>query len=290
MYGPVAFLEKRLPWQGNKWKRFFAELFLSTLMAVLAIQFWCLVNQLIKMTPHGSFPDSYVNLLWQNTAIATIMNLFLVSIYEGIVLFAMWKQSIILNEKLEKENVISKFEALKNQVNPHFLFNSLNTLSNLVHEDQSKAEDFIVEFSEIYRYVLEKKDQPVVSLAEELDFVNAYLKLCHIRFGEGLKSNIKVNIDHMESLIPTLSLQTLVENAIKHNRITRKEPLTIDIYDDMENLIVENNFQPRSNNNRNTGMGLSNITERYSILCDKKPEFFMNNSSYLAKLPLLQPE
>ena len=290
MYGPVAFLERKLPWQGNKWKRFITELFLSVLTANIAIQFWYHINLLVGTSPHGVFPESYVNQLWQNVAIATAMNLFLVAIYEGIVLFGLWKESIIQNEKLEKENVVSKFEALKNQVNPHFLFNSLNTLSNLVHEDPKKAEDFIDEFSEIYRYVLEKKDQPIVTLGEELDFVNAYLKLCHIRFGEGLKSDIKINMENMDAMIPTLSLQTLVENAIKHNRITRKEPLTINIYDESSTLVVENNYQPRNETKRTTGMGLANISERYSILCYKKPEFYLNNTSYLAKLPLIQPQ
>jgi len=291
IYGPIRFLEKNLPWQGNLWKRMVSEGILTNLMAITAMM---VIHHLLWLIGYNDVvfgSQEYYNSLWLNIAITVIMNFFLVAVYEGIVLFSMWKSSIIQNERLEKENVISKFETLKNQVNPHFLFNSLNALSNLVHEDPDRAEDFIDEFSDIYRYILEKKDQLVVPLKEELEFVKAYLKLCNLRFGDALISEIKIDVNKIDSLIPTLSLQTLVENAIKHNKVTIKEPLTLKISTEDSMIIVTNNYQPRQNlTGDSTGIGINNISERYAILSDIKPEFYIDNKSYIAKLPLMPVE
>lgn len=289
MFLPIAFLEKTLPWVGNWIKRFLAEIFLTELTALAAMVG---VIHLFWATGYHDFSigsDAYWSSLTFNLFITVVMNLVLVSIYEGITLFSYWKKSLIQNEKLEKENAASKFEALKNQVNPHFLFNSLNTLSNLVHEDAHKAEDFIDEFSHIYRYILEKQDQSVVSVEEEIAFVKSYLTLCKIRFGQGLQSDIHLDGDKLELMIPTLALQTLVENAIKHNKITKQEPLTISIYNDNSYLTVENNYQPRPEKSPSTGIGLRNIKERYQMLSSAMPTFAMHNDSYIAKLPLIQP-
>ena len=288
MFGPIAFLEKKLPWQGNIWKRFILEFFLTEITAVtsILILFYVLSNLGI----HGPLPtDDVSTYVAIEASIGFIMNAILVSIYEGIVLFNLWKESLLQNERLKQENLKSKYETLKNQVNPHFLFNSLNTLSNLIHEDADKAEQFVDEFSYIYRYVLEVKDKTVVSLEEEMKFAKAYMDLCQIRFGDALKCEFKVDIDLMQLYLPTLTLQTLIENAIKHNRITRKEPLTIQISDEDGGLIVKNNYQPRENKINSTGLGLNNIKERYALYCHHQPEFFVNGNSYIARLPLLKP-
>ena len=140
MYFPVALLERNLPWkQDNIWKRFVLEFIFSSIVAVGAILLWFHALLLLGVYDVELLSESYWNKFVENIVVATIMNAILVSVYEGVQLFARWKDSLIMNEKLEKENVVSKFEALKNQVNPHFLFNSLNTLSNLVHEDAHKA-------------------------------------------------------------------------------------------------------------------------------------------------------
>ena len=288
MFIPIRLIEQRIPWQSNVWKRTFIEFFATGITAVLARNMTVNFFILIGWHDYEFFSDVYWNKEIMNATMAVFMNIVLVSVYEGIVLFRQWKISLVHSEKLEKENMASKFEALKNQVNPHFLFNSLNTLSNLVHDDPDKAEDFIDEFSHIYRYVLEKKEQMVVTVREEIEFVKAYLKLCEIRFEKGLESDIKMDIERQNSLIPTLALQTLVENAIKHNQITPKKPLKILIYTDKNEILVENNYQPRDTNVKSTGVGLQNIKDRYALMSEKQPSFLLHNGTYIAKLPLIE--
>jgi len=288
LYLPIRLLEKRLPWQGNVGKRAIIEFLTTCATAVVARNMTVNILILVGISKTEIFSESYWRGELVNSIMALFMNLVLVSIYEGTILFSWWKQSLVENEKLEKENLASKFEALKNQVNPHFLFNSLNTLSNLVHEDADKAEDFIDEFSHIYRYALEKKDKMVVPVQEEIDFVKSYLKLCQIRFEEGLRSDIHLDVDKLDTFIPTLALQTLVENAIKHNKITKKEPLTISIYTEEAVLVVENNYQPRDDEASSTGIGIQNIRQRYEMLSTDQPSFKLSNDLYIAKLPLIK--
>ena len=284
----VPILEKYFPWDKKLWRRVIAEFFLTQIVALVSMTLIVFMYILVGYHDFAPGSEAFWAHLKMQLFITFVMSLFLVAVYEGIVLFTHWKESLILNEKLEKESIASKFEALQNQVNPHFLFNSLNTLSNLVHEDADRAEDFIDEFSHIYRYVLETKDKMVVPVQEEIEFVRSYLKLCQIRFGEALRSDIKLDIGRLDQMIPTLALQTLVENAIKHNRITKKEPLHISIFTDGESLVVQNNFQPRPEKPSSTGIGLQNITDRYHMLSDHEPCFQLQNEHYVAKLPLIK--
>ncbi|MEM9328719.1 MAG: sensor histidine kinase [Bacteroidota bacterium] len=284
----VPILEKYVPWDENLWRRVVTEFFLTEAVAMVSMVLIILLYIFVGYHDFTVGSEAFWTHLKTQLFVTFVMNLFLVTVYEGIVLFTHWKESLILNEKLEKESIASKFEALQNQVNPHFLFNSLNTLSNLVHEDANRAEDFIDEFSHVYRYVLETKDQMVTSVQEEVEFVRSYLKLCKIRFGEALQSDIQLDINQLEQLIPTLALQTLVENAIKHNRITKKDPLHISIYNEGDNLVVQNNFQPLPEKPASTGIGLQNITDRYHLLSEAEPCFRLQNEHYVAKLPLIK--
>ena len=166
---------------------------------------------------------------------------------------------------------VAKYESLKSQVSPHFLFNSLNALTNLVYEDQDKAAKFIKQLSEVYRYVLDTRDKEVVSMEEEKNFLNSYLFLQQIRFGDKLK--LEVNLDETRSRIAPLVLQMLVENAIKHNVISEENPLHINIYVKDGFIVVENNLQKKSVMlDESPGIGLDNIAKRYEFLSDKKVE------------------
>ncbi len=195
-----------------------------------------------------------------------------------------------LKLKLEKETIRSQFETLKNQVNPHFLFNSLNVLSSLISQEPLMAEKFTEQLSKVYRYVLENKDNDTVPLSTEIDFINSYTFLLEIRFKDKVRTKINIEEKYFHSLIPTLALQLLIENAIKHNTFSKKQPLTIDIFIDCKGLLcVENNYQFRqtTGNLPFTGIGLQNILNRYSILSDKIPFFGIENDKFTAKLPLL---
>jgi LytS/YehU family sensor histidine kinase len=197
-----------------------------------------------------------------------------------------WKQVAINAEKLQRENLLAKYENLKNQVNPHFLFNSLNALTNLVHENPDRAVKFIKQLSDVYRYVLDTKDQEVVPLDEELKFLNAYIFLQQIRFGENLKIDVQLNGG--ESMVAPLSLQMLIENAIKHNVVSKDNPLDVKVYTNGQYIIVENNLQKKARaTNDSSGLGLENIRKRYEYISDKKIIVDERDSKFVVHLPLI---
>lgn len=200
-------------------------------------------------------------------------------------------QLLLKAERQAKENLISRFETLKNQVNPHFLFNSLNALSSLVHRNPDTAKDFIHKLSNVYRYIIEQKDNDVVELCEELTFMRAYFFLHKIRFSDNLNLVERLHGLSTQFLIPPLALQLLVENAIKHNIISSEHPLLIEVYAEPEGyLVIRNNFQKRKDGLVSTGIGLKNLCDRYSYLTDKEPAFYHDDQHYYAKVPLLKAQ
>ena len=191
-------------------------------------------------------------------------------------------------ERLEKENVQAQFAALKSQVNPHFLFNSLSILSSLVHADAELSEKFIDQLSRAYRYILEQKDNERVLLKTELEFIQAYRFLLNIRFENKFDVIINVPVaDQTRYSIAPLTLQLLVENAVKHNRMSAKEPLKVQILLDGDNLIVQNNLQTRPQSETSTGVGLQNIITRYALLTDQPVWVGESEGSFVVKIPLL---
>ena len=190
--------------------------------------------------------------------------------------------------KLQKENLQSQFDVLKQQVNPHFLFNSLNVLTSLIRLEPELAEKFTEHLAKVYRYVLENKDNELVSLGTELDFLDAYLFLLNIRFMGKISVNIKIRDDCKNLMIIPLALQLLIENAIKHNSMSKKSPLTIDIFiDDHSFLYVINNLQERESYIASTGVGLQNIRHRYLLLNLPEPSFEKVEGKFVARIPLV---
>ena len=189
--------------------------------------------------------------------------------------------------QVQKENLQSQFEVLKQQVNPHFLFNSLNVLSSLINKDISKAQLFIDEFSQIYRYVLETIEKTVVTLGKELGFARSYVFLQQIRYGENLIFTINLPSDLLQFYMPPLSLQVVLENAIKHNIVNENHILNITIVNDENWLIVSNNIQPKISMGRSTGLGQKNMVKRYSLISERVPLFQVINNQYIVRLPLL---
>lgn len=194
-------------------------------------------------------------------------------------------------ERLEKENVQAQFAALKSQVNPHFLFNSLSILSSLVHADAELSEKFIDQLSRAYRYILEQKDNERVLLRTELEFIQAYRFLLNIRFENKFDVLITVpEADQTRYSIAPLTLQLLVENAVKHNRMSAKEPLKVHILLDQDCLVVKNNLQPRPQSETSTGMGLQNIITRYALLTERPVWVGESEGNFVVKIPLLLNE
>lgn len=199
------------------------------------------------------------------------------------------KQVAIKNEILVADNIRARFESLKNQVNPHFLFNSLNTLQYLIPEDSHKAESFLQELSKVMRYTLQNKES--VSLAEEMNFVNSYCNLMQIRYGNDLVFDINVEKKYFDYLVMPLSIQILIENAIKHNVISSKRTLLISVFTDDRGpyVTVKNEIIPKIEHNYATnGIGLSNLSERYRLKWNKDIEITKTDNYFEVNLFLIK--
>ncbi|WP_425636622.1 sensor histidine kinase [Algoriphagus yeomjeoni] len=198
-----------------------------------------------------------------------------------------WRKSALEAEILRNEKLASQYQSLKDQLNPHFLFNSLNVLSSLVYENADKSAAFIQKLSRIYRYVLEAQKEELIELEKEVTFATNYLELQKIRFAESLQ--FSVEIENQNGLIPPLSLQLLLENAIKHNIISEENPLFIHIYRKENNLWVSNTFQLKSSQTEpSTGIGLDNIKMRYQLISNQEMEVIQTEDEFLVKLPILE--
>lgn len=188
---------------------------------------------------------------------------------------------------LQKENLQSQFEVLKQQVNPHFLFNSLNVLTSLIKVDPDTAEVFTEQLSKVYRYVLEQKDKDLVPLTTEMDCIKAYIFLLDIRFSGKVYVTVHFDESQIDASVVPLSLQLLIENAIKHNTFSRKSPLNIELFIDDGYLKISNNLQSRKTQVKSTGIGLVNISKRYSLVSDTQPVFEITENEFIAKIPLI---
>lgn len=195
------------------------------------------------------------------------------------------KELLIRSERMEKERVVSQLENLRNQVNPHFLFNCLNTLHAMVRENE-EARSFVKKLASTYRYLLDHK-QNLVLLREEIKFVEDYIHLQRVRFKEALLFTNEIDDQYYDNrLLPSAALQLLVENTLKHNVCTRENPLNIHMYLEDDWLVVRNNFQEK-NSNDSTGIGQENLKKRLTYLALRSPEFFSDGKFYYSKIPLL---
>jgi len=280
-YSIFNFCRNWLPAYQQTLKRILAQIVLCTIYSAMTS---ALLTYLINL----SIPESEEN-YWHNFLYGYAMTLLISTIYEAAYFFGKRKETIIESEKLQKENLRTQYEMLKTQVNPHFLFNILNVLASLVHMDAYKAEAFVKEFSQTYRYLLDVKDKTLVSLREELSFMKSYLFLQQIRFEEGLDCVIDIDEAFLDDLLPPVDLQMLIENAIKHNIISKSKPLIIDIYEEDSYIVIKNNLQKRTHV-ESTGIGLENLEEKYKLLADFNPAFAEKENYFIAKLPLIKPE
>ncbi len=225
--------------------------------------------------------------MFQIYAANVTMHFAIASIYESIRNFHLWEATVAEKEQLEKEHLMSQLEGLKSQVNPHFLFNSLNTLIAIIPEDTERSVRFVQQLAKIYRYFLETTAEKVVPLQQEMDFVNAYTFLLKERFGDNLHINIDAQNACATCQIVPFSLQLLLENGIKHNIISQDKPLYIHILVEKEFLTVKNNLQLKNQTQSSTGVGLKNIKNRYALLSKEKIRIEKNEREFCVTLPLL---
>lgn len=212
---------------------------------------------------------------------------FMIAVYEAIYFYYQLKQSIVEKEQAKQAQIRSELAGLRNQVNPHFLFNSMNTLMNIVVEDQQLAVNFLKKLSKVYRYVLESRAEQIIPLSKELDFIHSYVFLQKERFKGNLEVSIKVPEKHFDQRIIPLSLQILFENAIKHNVISRKKPLLIEVFIVDGKLVVRNNLQRKEQVMDSTKVGLENIRTRYRFFTEETVDLTDNDGYFSVAIPLL---
>jgi two-component system, LytTR family, sensor kinase len=209
------------------------------------------------------------------------------AIYESKYLSKKLMESLEEQEMLKRESLHAQLNALKTQVNPHFLFNNLNTLCSIIPDNPKQAVDFVQQMSKVYRHILDVKDEKSIPLQDELDVLRAYAFLLKTRFGSNVNIDIRVADEKLQSRVVPLSLQLLMENAIKHNVVSADKPLKIDVYAVNGTLVVSNNLQKKNQLNESTGIGLNNIRNRYKLLGDKQVMVAESDSSFTVSIPLI---
>ncbi|MBO6058215.1 MAG: histidine kinase [Bacteroidales bacterium] len=222
--------------------------------------------------------DSLVRDLTMSAVVLIVVQLLRSQYYQ--------KTIAVENEALRSENLLTRFEALKSQLDPHFLFNSLNTLQSLITIDTEKAEHYLQQLSSVLRYTLQNKE--VISLEEELKCVYAYCEMMQIRYGENLKFEFNIDAKYNNCSVLPLSLQSLIENSVKHNVISSKQPLVVTVATGDNSISVSNPIQAKATPEESNGIGLANLTERYRLKWNKTVEITDNGSTFCVKLPLVQ--
>lgn len=225
--------------------------------------------------------------------IIVIVVFFIMSVYLaielGVYLLERWRQSLADVERFKKEKAEYQFEMLRMQVNPHFLFNSLNTLSSLIFHDPDTASVFIRKLSYVYRYVLETRNTVMLTLEEEMEFVNSYVYMLELRLHEKLMFDINIDQKYMKRWIAPMTLQILIENSVKHNVASSKRPLKIVIYTDANNyLVVRNRIQRKRTTRFSSGIGLENIRSRYKFIVDRNIIVTETENHFTVQVPLIE--
>ncbi len=215
--------------------------------------------------------------------ITIVVSLFFHAFY----FYKSWQENKVKEHKIIASTASAQFDALKNQLDPHFLFNSLNVLTSLIEEDPRQAQKFTTSLSKVYRYVLEQKNKDVVSVDEELQFARTYVQLLKMRFEDSIVFELPEKAHNPEAKIVPLSLQLLLENAVKHNVVTTAKPLRIQVYEDSGALVVSNNLQEKQVVKKSSGVGLKNIQQRYAILTKRQVNINKTATDFVVQLPML---
>ena len=277
----VGWLWKKYPWEFYPFKHLILEIALITVYTIafsFGLYFIETRFELLSRQESLLF-DAFVTLL---------ITYLITAIHELVYFYRQWKLHFSKSIRLEKDNIQAKYETLKTQINPHFLFNSLNSLTTLV-DDNEKAVEYIQDLSEFFRYMLSSRDKEMVLVREEIKLLEKYINLQQSRFRTSLNIDVQVPEKYYHFAVPPLVLQMLVENSIKHNIISREKPLHITLKAKGDSIIVENNLQKKSGVT-STGQGLKNISERYRLFTRQEVIITETSSIFRVAIPLLTVE
>ncbi len=278
------YMNKKLPWEVSPARRVILQAFFSLVYSASTIYILLAFYNYVLCKVPESKSDAMVS---ASLIIGVLVTLVLVTVQVSVHFFNRLKISLVEIEMHKKESLQAQLENLRNQINPHFLFNNLSVLSSLVYKDQDKAVDFIDQLSKVYRYVLENKEKELVDLRSELKFIDSYCFLLKIRFGENIRFDIKVSSSDSEKFIAPMALQLLIENAIKHNEISEECPLVVKIFVDGNFLVVSNPIQLRKGYVDSSKTGLRNIIARYSYFTKEPVIIDSTTNEFVVKIPIL---
>lgn len=284
-YGIIWLSGKALRWAPS-WLRHLLEV-----VVILFCAYWFLVAFIegIDRPLTGSNPADGASWVFRrHIGLYLLATVFIYTFLSGLNYYHLAQQKAAQAEKLQREFAQVRLQALKSQVNPHFLFNSLSVLSSLVHVDAELSEKFILQLSKAYRYILDQKDADLVPLREELQFLDAYFFLLQIRFGQKVKLQQHIAPETIGYSLPPLTLQLLVENAVKHNAMSAAQPLIISIDAAGNELVVQNNISRRNQAETSTGIGLDNIKKRYALLTEGKVTIEQDAQTFKVHIPLIK--
>lgn len=273
----------KIRWEVNPGRRIAVTLG-AVIVAAILVTF--LINYIFVYNVQGESFTEYIKVTLNLLLLQVLIVIYVFSLITAIQFFGMWKEGLMKQEALQRRTLELQLEALKNQVNPHFLFNSLNMLASLVPRDPDMAVKMIINLSDSYRYLLDQRGQKLVEWPVERAFVENWLSLQQMRFGNNIRVRIAPDEGPAFSVVP-LAVQMLVENAVKHNTITSEEPLEISVYTEDGFLVVRNKMQVRSTVERTSRTGLSNIKQQYEILSGMKVEVKSDDGFFTVKLPCI---
>ncbi len=279
-------MDRRISWRNEPVKRAILGGISIILYAVVA---YLVVHITMYRLIFGALPGEPVAWALRSSYVAVLIS-FAVAVVSMLIGFiSAWKRSVLDAENYEKELLRYRLESLQKQINPHFLFNSFNVLSDLVYEDRDKAVAFIGKLSQLFRYVLDNSNKELVTMGEEVDFAQSYLFLLQTRFEDKLQVELDVEARNGEMLVP-MTLQLLIENGVKHNEISAERPLKITISRKGDYITVENNLQPRSGGESSTGKGLSNLIQQYQYFTERTIRQVETDHLFRVEVPVLQSQ
>ena len=277
-------LDRKIKWKDKPVLRSILGITILVMYSVIAFM---VVKYSMYFLKYGSVPPEGWDFVSTSSFITVAISFNISLIFTAIGFFKAWKKAVAKAEELNVEMMAYRYEALRNQINPHFLFNSFNVLSDLVYADQSMAVKFINQLSDLFRYVLDSRDKELVSLKDELEFMNSYIYLLKTRFEEKLVLKIDLEADADELIVP-MTLQLLVENAVKHNEVSEAFPLQIHILRNESYLEVENTLRIKKVGEDSKNTGLKNIIQQFSYFTERPIDVIDSDGKFLVRVPILK--
>lgn len=284
-----AFIGRRISWLEEPLKK---ALWLVFCMVIYTIVAFLAVQLSLRAIIYGRVPNNLVTWMIESSLLPLILSFTISGFFAGRGFYVNWRNSELKAQKLKVEMLNYRYEALRNQINPHFLFNSFNVLSDLVYEDQDQAVEFIRQLSDLYRYVLDSREKELIPLNEEMDFIESYVFLLKTRFDDKIHIRIELQPQANEMIVP-MTLQMLIENAVKHNEASKKHPLQISLLRENDKIVVQNGLKIRSVGDDSKKTGLKNISQQYAYLSDQDSDSYRieiekTESDFQVRVPIIK--